>query len=83
MSSFESEDSGDGGTRYAARIFIVYFLGFIVGAGDIEQVSIIQGLLAAVVYYAIAALALRDFQKPKDERNRLYANGDMIEGKKR
>lgn len=69
---FEPEDSGDSGTRYAARIFIVYFLGFVVGAGDIEQVSIIQVLLAAVVYCAITAVALRDFQKTKDERNRLY-----------
>jgi len=69
---FEPEDSGDGGMRYAARIFIVYFLAFVVGAGNIEQVSIIQGLLAAVVYCAITAVALRDFQKTKDERNRLY-----------
>jgi hypothetical protein len=69
---FEPEDSGDGGTRYAARIFIVYFLGFVVGAGDIGQVSIFQGLLAVAVYCAIAAVALRDFHKTKDERYRLY-----------
>jgi len=59
--------------RYAARNFIVYFLGFVVGAGDIEQVSIIQVLLAVVVYCAITAVALRDFQKIKDERNRLLS----------
>ena len=69
---FEPENDLDDGERLG-RILVIYILGFLSGAGfNIGEKTILEGIIAAIVYFAIVVFVLRAVHTERDERNRLY-----------
>jgi hypothetical protein len=68
---FEPESNRLPLERYAG-IFIVYILGFILGAGDPERVGLIHWAIAIVLFWVFAFFQLRSEDRIKSDRTELY-----------
>jgi hypothetical protein len=56
----------------AFGIFIVYMIGFMIGAGNPENVTLIRWAIAIVLYWVFAVFQLRSWERIQGERNELY-----------
>jgi len=68
---FEAEDNRPALER-TLRIFIVYILGFMFGAGNPESVTLVHWAIAIILYWVFALLELRSRERIQGNRNELY-----------
>jgi hypothetical protein len=68
---FEPEANSSAFER-ALKIFIVYILGFMLGAGNPESVTLVHWSIAIILYWVFALLQLRSRDRILGNRNELY-----------
>jgi hypothetical protein len=56
----------------AVGVFVVFMFGFLLGTISGKEVTVIECILVAVLYWLCAAIVLRGIHKARDERARLY-----------